>query len=99
MGRKRRSDGTMIGKANEHPILDTRVYDVKFPDGGEASYAANVIAENMFAMSDPEGNQFLLLDEIVYHKSNGQAVQVADQYLIVKGRKVKRKTTKGWGYV
>jgi hypothetical protein len=41
---KRDRDGNLIGKANHIPILDTRLYTVKFPDGKEAEYAANIIA-------------------------------------------------------
>jgi hypothetical protein len=37
--RKRDRDGNLIGKANHNPILDTRLYTVKFPDGKEAEYA------------------------------------------------------------
>ena len=96
VGRKRDHEGNLIGKHNPYPILDTRVYEVEFPDGSEASYAANVIAENMYAMCDTNGNQHLLMDEIVDHKTDGHAVNVADQYITVKGRKSKRKTTKGW---
>ena len=94
--RKRTDDGDPIGSYHAKPILDTRVYDVSFPDGSEASYAANVIAENMYAQCDSEGNQYVLLDEIVDHKHNDHAVAKADQYVIVNGRKCKRKTTKGW---
>ena len=41
----------------ENPILDTRKYIVQFNDGDEAELAANVIATNMYAQCDPEGNQ------------------------------------------
>ncbi len=30
---------------NEHPLLNTLVYDVEFPDGAVKKYAANIIAE------------------------------------------------------
>jgi hypothetical protein len=46
-----------MGKANRNPILDTRLYTVKFPDRKGAEYAANIIAENMLSMCDEEGNQ------------------------------------------
>jgi hypothetical protein len=35
------------GKAHDNPILDTREYTVKFDDGEQLEYAANVIAENI----------------------------------------------------
>jgi hypothetical protein len=67
-GRKRLSDGSVIGRANPNPILDTRTYEVEFPDGQTAEMAANVIAQNMYAMCDEEGNQFLLLAGILDHR-------------------------------
>ena len=61
-GRKRMSDGSLIGKSNVNPILDIRIYDIEFPDGQTAELAAsNVIAQNMYAMCDIDGNQYLLL--------------------------------------
>ena len=47
--RKRNDDGTIRGTRNDNPILDTRVYEVVFPDGEVTEYGANVIAENMWA--------------------------------------------------
>ena len=46
---KRESDGTLKGMAHSNPILDTRTYEVEFPDGRIAKYSANIIAENMYA--------------------------------------------------
>eukprot|EP00957_Ditylum_brightwellii_P106068 8090474-Ditylum_brightwellii.AAC.1 len=36
------------------------------------------------------------MDEIVDHKKDSHAIDVADQYITVNGRKSKRKTTAGW---
>ena len=94
--RKRSIDGNLKGTANRQPILDTRTYEVEFPDGEVAEYAANVIAENMFAQCDLDGRQHLLMDAIVDHKTDGHAVAMADKYITVKGRKHVRQTTKGW---
>ena len=55
-GRKRQSDGTLRGKANLNPILDTRTYAVEFSNGQRAEVAANVIAQNMYAQCDCEGS-------------------------------------------
>jgi hypothetical protein len=38
-----------IGHAHSNPFFDTREYDVKFTDGMMEKYAANVIADNMYA--------------------------------------------------
>ena len=55
--RLREKDGLPIGTAHNDPILDTRVYEVEFPDGHKASLSANAIAENLFAQVDDEGNR------------------------------------------
>ena len=94
--RKRDANGNLIGTANANPILDTRMYHVSFPDGREAEYAANVIAENMLSMCDEEGNQFLLLRYITDHKKENDALSKDDAYLWVRGRKHLKKSTKGW---
>eukprot|EP00978_Attheya_sp_CCMP212_P012603 scaffold31521_cov55-Attheya_sp.AAC.2 len=97
VGRKRELDGTVKGKANCNPILDTRTYQVEFPDGAEGEYAAvNTIAENMWAQCDLEANQHLLMDSIIDHTTDGHEVKKADQMIGVNGRNHKRrKTTKG----
>ena len=62
------SDGNPLGTAHENPILDTRQYIVELNDGDEAELAANVIATNMLAQCDPEGNQYVLLDSLIYYR-------------------------------
>ena len=53
ISRKRDSQGNPVGRANSNPILDTRVYEVEFEeDGARKFYAANLIAENMYAQID-----------------------------------------------
>ena len=47
--RLRDKDGLPIGTANDNPILDSRMYEVEFPDGHTTSLAANVIAENLYS--------------------------------------------------
>ena len=63
LGRKRQSDGTLLGKAHSNTILDTRTYEVAFTDGQQTELASNnVITQNMFAQcSGSKGNQYLLL--------------------------------------
>ena len=41
--RKRDADDNPMGKRNNNPILDTRKYDVQFPDGSIGTFAANII--------------------------------------------------------
>ena len=54
--RKRDDDGNLKGKAHSKATCDNRKYIVQFPDGAEASYSANLIAENMYAQCDITGN-------------------------------------------
>ena len=93
-GRKANADGSAYGRANANPILDTRVYEVEFEDGAVAEFSANTIAENMWAQCDSEGRQFLLMDEIIGHRKNKEAVDAKDGFLEKRGRKYRRKTTK-----
>ena len=83
-------------KRNQNPILDTRTYEVEFPDGDVSEYAANVIAENMWSQCDLDGNQHLLMEAIVDHKTDGHAVKFADKYVIKNNRRHMRRTTQGW---
>jgi hypothetical protein len=81
VGRKRDANGNPIGTANRNSILDTHLYEVRFEDGSSKEYAANAIAENLYSQVDPEGNEFLLLDEIVKFRKKANAVSRKDMYL------------------
>jgi hypothetical protein len=37
-------------------MLDTRAYESEFPDGRIGEYSAIIIAENMYAQCDEEGD-------------------------------------------
>jgi hypothetical protein len=90
-------DGLPIGRANNNPILDTRMYKVEYPDGHKASLAANAIAENMFAQVDDEGNWHVLFEEIIDDRTDGMEVKQQDAFLPTRnGNKCRRETTKGW---
>ena len=47
--RSRDAEGELFGTRNSNIILDTRSYEVEFPDGDAAEFTANMIAENMFS--------------------------------------------------
>ena len=95
-GRKREADGSLKGNGHSVPMLDTRKYTVEFPDGAEATYAANVLAEGMYLQCDENGNQFLLLDSIVEHETDKTAIQPGKDQFRYHGRLVQKRTTKGW---
>ena len=94
--RARDESGDLTGVRNENPILDTRTYEVEFPDGQLAEYSANLIAEHMVSQCDPDGNQYLLMEAIVDHKKDGKAIEYVDRFVNVNGRQHLRKTTTGW---
>ena len=77
-------------------ILDMRTYEVEFPDGQTAEYSANIIVENMYAQCDTEGNQYLLLKEIMDWKKDNSATSLADMYVTHGANKHFHKTTKDW---
>ena len=95
--RSRDNDGKIQGSHNPNPILDTRIYDVMFPDGAVHQYAANIIAENIYNNVDNEGHQHMLLDCILDHRTDGRAITKDNAFIETStGRKHRRKTTKGW---
>lgn len=95
--RKRTSQGDPIGKSNSNPILDTRVYEVEFPDGATQELTANIIAEALYSQVDSEGKQFLLMEEITDHRKDATAVGIDDGYTARQGsNRQRRRTTKGW---
>ena len=55
---------------NKNCIIDTRVYDVMFPDGAVFQYVANIIADHMYSQIYPNGRHTLLLKEITDHNKS-----------------------------
>jgi hypothetical protein len=88
--RKHELDGTVRGRENANPTLDTRTYEIEFPDGRSDEYTANVIAENMYAQCDIEGIQYNIMEG-----TDGHAVAPAEMYIKHGSNKKVRKTTKG----
>ena len=92
-------DGNPIGIRHVNPILDTREYEVLLSDGSTAEYAANVIAENLYAQCDSEGKQYVLLNEITDHKSDASAIKKGDDFTQShNGNRIRKKTTRGWKF-
>jgi hypothetical protein len=81
-----------------NPILDSREYIVEFGDGEVLEYSANEITENLYAQVDSEGRRYLLLDSIIYHKKDHIAVSKDDEFVIVNGKRQRKKTMDGWHF-
>ena len=76
------------------------IYDVEFPDGTIKEYAANIIAENMYAQVDPDGHVHGILDSIIDFKKDDKALSKDDLYVTTKsGRRRIRETTSGWNFL
>ena len=82
-----------MGEGSNFPAMDTRVYDVMFPDGAVQQYAANVIAKNLYFQLDDEGQSYQILEGIIHHRKNKDAIDEDEAY-DKKGNR--RMTTKGW---
>ena len=93
IGRIKDAHGRPIGERDPNPIHDTRYYDVQFLDGSVESYATNMIAENLYAQVDQEGNAFNTFKAIVGHRSDKTAVKRTDASFLDG---TSRHTKKGW---
>ena len=87
---KRDIEGRLKGRANIMVDLDTRKYRVQFTDDSEVEYLANMIAEHMYAQSDLNDNQTLLLKLIVDNKTERSAA-ARDKVHITVSKKTNRK--------
>ena len=95
--RAKDKEGQPIGKRNDNPLLDSREYEVKMPDGSTGQYTANVIAENIFLQVDEKGRQYALLSEITDHKKDASALSKDEGYTVShNGRRMPKITTRGW---
>ena len=84
----------LIGKTNPNPLLDTSEYEVQFEDGSVERYHANVIAENIYARVDSEGNTQYMLDEIIDHKSDDTALKQSEGSVLPLAREERRSPSK-----
>jgi len=100
IGRSTDGEGNPIGQYDPNPMLNTRVYDVMFPDGAIQQYSANLIAESLYENSDEDGFRYQHVDEILDHQKTKDAVDKSDGYVVSKnGQKKHKVTTKGWKFL
>ena len=94
--RQRDEAGLPVGRADSNPILDSRLYEVEFPDGATETVTANLIAENLYSQIDEEGYQHQILKEITGHQFTDEAVKPEDGYVTThSGMKRPKITTAG----
>ena len=95
-GHKRDIDGNNTRQASGNPILDTREYTVQFEYREVTELTANIISESMYAQCEPDGNQYILLYDIINFRKTNSALSIEDQNIVVKGRASLRRSTVGW---
>ncbi len=69
---------------------------MQFLDGHIEEYAANAITENIYSQVDAEGLQHLILDEIIDHHKDEDAIQMEDKWIQGNTNCSCRPTTKDW---
>ena len=68
-------DGRLVEKHDNSP-LDPRRYNVRMPNSEIREHTANLVAENLFAQCDEDGNYRILFDEIIDHKHDETAIPI-----------------------
>jgi len=91
------SEGRVKGHYHQNPLLNTIRYEVEFPDSEVKEYAANTIAENMYAQVDAHGFTHTMVDAILDYRRLDEAISKSDQYIVTKsGQRRMRQSTIGW---
>ena len=95
---RKRTDGgnQLIGKPNTNPIKDTRVYNVEFHDGSIEEYTTNMIAEAIYNSIDDDGYNYSLLEGIIGHRKNQDAIDIKNGFIINGDSRRRIITTRGW---
>ena len=90
-------EGRPLGRPNKNPLLDTRQYEVTYVDGSNKALTANIIAENLLAQVDEEGHRQMMIDEIVDHRVQSNAIPKSEgTYSLQNGITRRKRTTRGW---
>jgi hypothetical protein len=90
-------EGRPIGRPSNNPLTDTRMYEVEYIDGGSEVLAANILAENILAQVDENGERHLLIDEITDHRKLEDAIPKEEgTFVTTSGATRKVHTTRGW---
>ena len=93
--------GRPIGKkAPSQPMLDTRMYEVEYPDGSTEAIMVNLIAKNLYSQVNAKGHTFSVIKEIVDHHKDGHALSKDNGYILTKsGQRQRKHTTRGWDHL
>ena len=94
--RRRDSDGNIMRSCRSNPFLDTHVYEFQFQDGPIRKYTANLISEKLIYYINPGGDEFILLKDILDHRSTNKAVNPEDAFEGDPEKRNYKKTMAGW---
>ena len=84
LGRSTDIEGNPIGSYDPNPMINTRVYDVMFPDGAIQQYLANLIAESLYDNADDDGHRYQHMEEILDHRKTKDAIPKHEGFVISK---------------
>ena len=90
--------GQPIGANNINPVIDSRIYELKFADGRVNEYSVNVILENLLDQISSNDWVASLYDEIILVKKDDKVAINKGQgtFITVNGFKRPVITAKGW---
>ena len=91
-------DGKPIGRPSNNPLLDSRQYKIEYLDGTTEVLVANIIAENLLAQVDDQGQRHLMIEEIEDHRKNSDAVPKKMGTILTPSGLQRKKTTKKWEF-
>ncbi len=89
-------DGNPIGCQSDNPILDIRLYDVKFPNGEVTPLTANATVQAIYAQCNVDRNEYLLLKCFIDIQKDHVAISLVEQKAVHNGCECMHRTTLGW---
>lgn len=91
-------DGSLNEHSHRNLYMDIREYNCIMEDGEIEWYTANIIAENLYAQCDSEGQGYIIIQEqeISDHSKDASAIPISDGYLTLRSEaRQHKKTTRG----
>ena len=79
---KRDSNGMLVGRRDKNPLLNTRVYQVEFPDGSYREYPVNLIAESLYSSVDQDGQTVSLMQSTIDYQFYDDAIPKEQSWTI-----------------
>ena len=97
IGRSVDERGAKLGEKKFHPLLNTQLYNVEFPDGSVEKLTENWIAITLYSSVDEYSHQYSEVKRITGHRKGADAISKADAFICdAQGKHHRYKTTKVW---